>query len=75
MLCSKQAITFFIPMRIIKKIIRSIVMIFILVLASVGLGMGPLFGHRQDRYLDTEIKTEQVEKREDESDLEMKDVG
>ena len=61
-------------MRIIKKAIRFAIMILFLVMASAGLGMAPIFGKTNERYLDTEIRTELVEKKEEDGDIEMKDV-
>jgi hypothetical protein len=54
-------------MKKLKKVFRLFVMIFFLALASFG--MANLLPVYRDRYRDKEIRTEQTEKKEDESEL------
>lgn len=64
---------YFLEMKRIKKVFRLIAFICFLILASTGLGLAGVFGTRE-RYLDKEIKIEQVDKKEDEGDVELKEM-
>jgi hypothetical protein len=53
----------------IKKAIRIIGLVFLILLASMGVGLVGTFLPNRERYMDNEIKTEQVDKKtEDEED-------
>ncbi|MEP2669369.1 MAG: hypothetical protein ABJH04_10265 [Cyclobacteriaceae bacterium] len=53
-------------MKIIKKALRLLVMVLFMILASFGLGItGVMFGNRE-RYLNNEVKREQIDKSEEE---------
>ena len=58
-----------------KKILRFVAFVFFILLASIGLGMGQVFSNTRENYMEAEIKIEQVEKKEDEDDAELKDIG
>ncbi|MBA4053994.1 MAG: hypothetical protein C0490_04710 [Marivirga sp.] len=57
----------------IKKLFRLMAFLCFLILASTGLGMAAVFGTKE-RYTDKEIKIEQVDKKEDEGDVELKEA-
>lgn len=57
-----------------KKIFRFLAIVLFIILASTGIGMAPIFQNSREKYLDAEIKIEQVDKKEDEGDMELKDV-
>jgi hypothetical protein len=48
-----------------KKALRFFCFVIFIVLASFGLGMGNLLYGNKERYLDTEIKIEQTDKRDE----------
>ena len=52
-------------MKIFKKILRLFVLLIFIVVASFS--MIPIFPNYRDRYLNNEIKTEQIDKKEDDS--------
>jgi hypothetical protein len=52
-------------MKIYKKILRFFVLSIFIVVASFG--MMPIFPNFRDRYLNNEIKTEQIDRKENDS--------
>jgi hypothetical protein len=53
----------------IKKALRIISLVFLILLAAMGVGMVGTFLPNRERYMDNEIRTEQVDKKtEDEED-------
>ena len=53
-------------MKKIKQLMRLVSLVILILLASCGVGItGTLFGNKE-RYMNNEIKTEQVEKKEEE---------
>ena len=63
-------------MKRLKKTLRLLVLLFFILLASIGIGiMGNIFSNNRERYHDKEIRIELNEKREDEAEQNMnKDV-
>ena len=60
-------------MQKIKKALRLLAMALFMILASFGLGLtGAILPGSRERYMNSEIKTEQVDKREDDDEQEMK---
>lgn len=61
-------------MNSLKKILRVLALTLIIILASAGVGMtGAILPNNRERYLDNEIRTEQVDKKkEDEEQNEIK---
>ncbi|MCB0492664.1 MAG: hypothetical protein KDC93_09635 [Cyclobacteriaceae bacterium] len=60
-------------MQKIKKALRLLAMALFMILASFGLGLtGAILPGSRERYMNSEIKTEQVDKREDDEEQEMK---
>jgi hypothetical protein len=57
-----------------KKIFRFLAFVFFIILASTGIGIGQIFSNSREKYLNAEITIEQVEKKEDDGDMELKDV-
>jgi hypothetical protein len=54
-------------MKKVKEALRLLVMVILLILAVFGIGItGNFLNTNRERYMDNEIKTEQVEKKEDE---------
>lgn len=61
-------------MQKVKKAVRLMGLILLIVLASCGIGMtGVFLPTNRERYMDVEIKTEQVDK-EDENELEVDEI-
>jgi len=60
-------------MQKIKKALRLLAMALFMILASFGLGLtGAILPGSRERYMNSEIKTEQVDKREEDEEQEMK---
>ncbi|WPP53010.1 hypothetical protein [Catalinimonas niigatensis] len=60
-----------------RKIFRQIRLALLIILISLGVGLagaGPIFPNSRERYMDKEIRTEQVDKKEEESDIEYNEV-
>jgi hypothetical protein len=55
-------------MKQIKKALRLLFLILLLFLAAFGVGFTGVLQSNRERYLDVEIKTEQVDKKTDEDD-------
>jgi hypothetical protein len=54
-------------MKEVKKGLRLLVMVFLLILAAFGVGItGAFLNNNRERYIDNEIRTEQVDKKENE---------
>lgn len=65
----------FIAMKKLKKALRLLAMVLFMILASFGLGLtGAILPGSRERYMNSDIKTEQVDKREEseEQDDEVK---
>ena len=61
-------------MKKLKKALRLIGLAFLIALALTGVGGIPIFSTRE-KYMDKEIRIELVDKKEDESDTDIKDVS
>lgn len=62
-------------MKNFKRLLRIVGLIILIILASSGIGFtGHFLSNNRERYLDKEIKIEQVDKKEDESESESKEV-
>ena len=60
-------------MQKIKKALRLLAMALFMILASFGLGLtGAILPGSRERYMNSEIKTEQVDKREEDEEPEIK---
>lgn len=60
-----------------RKIFRQVRLALLIILISLGVGLagaGPIFPNSRERYMDKEIRTEQVDKKEEESDIEYNEV-
>ena len=56
-------------MKKVRAALRLLVIVILLILAFSGIGItGNFLNANRERYMDRQIKTEQVEKREDEED-------
>jgi hypothetical protein len=56
-------------MKTVKKGLRLLFMILFLLLAAFGVGLaGNFLNNNRERYMNSEIRTEQVSKKEDEED-------
>ena len=53
-------------METLKKGLRLSVVILLMILAAFGIGFGGNFLNNRERYMDKEVRIENVEKREDE---------
>ncbi len=61
-------------MKKIKKALHLVAMALFILLASFGLGItGIMLPGSKERFMNTEIKTEQVDKREEEDDADVKE--
>ncbi len=59
-------------MKKVKMVLRLIVMVLLLFLAAFGIGLtGNFLNNNRERYMNNEIRSEIVEKRDDEEDEEM----
>ncbi|MDN5215380.1 hypothetical protein QQ020_25095 [Fulvivirgaceae bacterium BMA12] len=56
----------------LKKIVRILIWALFILLASMGIG-APISFNSRERYMDREIRIEQVEKKDEESDAESTD--
>ncbi len=57
----------------IKKALRLLVMVLFMILASFGLGLtGVILPGSRERYMNNPIKTEEVDKREEDEDQDTK---
>lgn len=61
-------------MKKIKKALRLIALAFLIALALAGVGGISIFSTRE-RYQDNEIRIEVVDKKEEESDTDLKDIS
>lgn len=59
----------------IKKVFKVLAFIFFIILASMGLGIAQVFTPGREKYLDTGIKIEQVDKKENDGETEIEDVN
>jgi hypothetical protein len=59
----------------VKKVFKVLAFIFFILLASMGLGIAQVFTPSREKYLDTAIKIEHVDKKENDGDMEIKDVN
>jgi flagellar basal body-associated protein FliL len=58
----------------LKKALRLLCLIIMIILASFGMGItGNFLSNNRERYMNNEIRTEQVDKKEDEEDSESKE--
>ena len=56
-------------MKKVKAVLRLVVLVLLIILATFGIGItGSFLPNNRERYLDNEIKTEQVDKREEEEE-------
>ena len=55
-----------IPMKSIKKLIRLFIILLLLLLAAFGIGITGNLLNNRERYLDSQIKTEQTDKKDQE---------
>jgi hypothetical protein len=61
----------------LKKIFRQVRLALLITLISLGIGLagaGPIFPNTRERYMDKEIRTEQVDKKEEESDTQFNEM-
>lgn len=60
-------------MKNLKKTLRLLGLVFMIILALAGAGGISIFSTRE-KYMDNQIRTEQVDKKDDENDAELKDI-
>lgn len=61
----------------LKKIFRQLRLALLILLISLGIGLagaGPIFPTTRERYIDKEIRTEQVDKKDEESETQFNEV-
>lgn len=51
----------------LKEVVRLFILVLFLILAASGIGIGGIF-HNRERYIDKEIRKEQVDKKEEDED-------
>jgi hypothetical protein len=59
-------------MKRLTKIVRQLLLMLFIVFAAFAMGLSGNFIHTRERYLNKETQTEQVDKKEEEEDDELK---
>lgn len=61
----------------LRKIFRQVRLALLIILISMGIGLagaGPIFPNSRERYMDKEIRTEQIDRKDEESDTQFNEV-
>lgn len=62
-------VQFILKMKTLKNVLRLLALAVIIICASFGMGlMGNILGTNRERYMDKQIKIEQVDKKEDDDE-------